>query len=126
MKTLHQNVYTLFILLCVLAVSSVFIPVTESEAGLSKSFGGKVTASVICGCAPTTSLITVTGSNKSMSGTYLYVLGSTKGSGKIFARPGSNILGRYVPGGVCVQGIIPACSPLNATKGTLTAVGISK
>lgn len=89
-------------------------------AGLSW-FGGKITTVTTCTCSEG-SQATITGFPWIFSGTYLYLPGITqvkKGS----VAPNKQILGKYSSGGACMVGVLPNCTSLPISKGTMKLIG---
>ena len=95
----------------------------SSGAGSEMIFGGKITSVIPCTCPSNvgSKVVVVTGGglNGQFSGTYLKNQ-ATISIGKSKILPSRNIIGKFVPGGICLMLSYPSCVPgPTITKGLI-------
>lgn len=112
----------LLVLICL--ILSPLFPYQETEAFIGNYFGGKISYMVPCTCnTDGSSQITIIGPTGSI-GTYLYTP-TVKTYAKNSVKLNSFLLGKYSSGGSCLVGVLPECTTLPITKGTLNYIGTS-
>lgn len=95
--------------------------ITSLKAALPTVFGGRIVATIPCTCSGGVWLSI--GPPRPMAG-IVYQAGISVLFSFYSLLPSEYILGTYVPGGVCMVGIPPACGSV-ATIGTIVVAGTS-
>lgn len=125
MQNILVDLKKLILLILICLIISPLFPYTETEASVGGNyFGGRILSMVSCTCnTDGSSQVTIKGPGSS-SGTYLYS-SSVKTYARNSVKPSSFLLGKYSSAGVCLIGVVPNCTELPISKGTINYIGTS-